>query len=196
MVSTAADEFQLLAFKLRSWAAQHDNAKVFVVASAVGGEGKSFVALNLAAALAVSGSGTLLIDADIRAPFQHYAFPVPKADGLLGYLQGTTEFAVHHSCRRRCPGLSLMPSGGTSNRAPEYLASVRMDQLMETLKHSNAYQYIIVDTPPALLVPDAQILATGGRWHNRRDGGRQHCTRRDHQDVSHVRSRESCSGWC
>ena len=132
MISSAADEFQLLAFKLRSWAAQHDNAKVFVVASAVGGEGKSFIALNLAAALAVSGSGTLLIDADIRAPFQHYAFPVPKVDGLLGFLQGTTEFAST-VMPTPVPGLSLMPSGGTSNRAPEYLASTRMDQLMETV---------------------------------------------------------------
>ena len=104
MVSTAADEFQLLAFKLRSWAAQHENAKVFVVASAVGGEGKSFIALNLAAALAVSGSGTLLIDADIRAPFQHYAFPVPKVDGLLGYLQGTTGTGYHHTADA-CTGL-------------------------------------------------------------------------------------------
>ena len=54
MIGSAADEFQLLAFKLKQWAVQHD-AKVFVVASAIGGEGKSFVALNLAAALAVSG---------------------------------------------------------------------------------------------------------------------------------------------
>ena len=123
MISTAADEFQLLAFKLRSWAAQR-NAKVFVVASAVGGEGKSFIALNLAAALAVSGSGTLLIDADIRAPFQHYSFPVPKVDGLLGYLQGTTELAAT-IIPTPVPGLSLMPSGGTSNRAPEYLASAQ-----------------------------------------------------------------------
>ena len=161
MVTTAADEFQLLAFKLRSWAAQHDRAKVFVVASAVGGEGKSFVALNLAAALAVSGSGALLIDADIRAPFQHYAFPVPKVDGLLGYLQGSVELAST-ILPTPVPGLSLMPSGGTSNRAPEYLASTRMDLLMETMRKSTAYQYIIIDTPPALLVPDAQILARGG----------------------------------
>ena len=55
-MATAADEFQLLAFKLRSWAAQREpNAKIFVVASAVGGEGKSFVALNLAAALGSVG---------------------------------------------------------------------------------------------------------------------------------------------
>ena len=108
MISSAADEFQLLAFKLRSWAVQRD-AKVFVVASAVGGEGKSFVALNLAAALAVSGSGALLIDGDIRAPFQHYAFPVPKVDGLLGYLQGTAEFAST-VVPTPVPGLSLLPA--------------------------------------------------------------------------------------
>ena len=106
MISTAADEFQLLAFKLKSWAAQHD-AKVFVVASGIGGEGKSFVALNLAAALAVSGSGTLLIDGDIRAPFQHYAFPVPKVDGLLGYLQGTTEFDFHRTADARAGAESV-----------------------------------------------------------------------------------------
>ena len=192
-ISTAADEFQLLAFKLRSWAAQHDNAKVFVVASAVGGEGKSFVALNLAAALAVSGSGTLLIDADIRAPFQHYAFPVAKVDGLLGLLQGTTEFAAT-VLPTPVPGLSLMPSGGTSNRAPEYLASTKMDQLMETVRRSNAFQYVIIDTPPSLLVPDAQILATRGGWHDHRDGGGQHRACRDHQDVSDVRPAVSVRG--
>ena len=72
-----------------------------------------------------------MIDGDIRAPFQHYAFPVPKVDGLLGYLQGTTEFAAT-ILPTPVPGLSLMPSGGTSNRAPEYLASTKMDQLIET----------------------------------------------------------------
>ena len=101
MVSTAADEFQLLAFKLRSWAAQHDNAKVFVVASAVGGEGKSFVALNLAAALAVSGSGTLLIDADIRAPFQHYAFPVPKVGRTARISAGNHGIGCNHTADSR-----------------------------------------------------------------------------------------------
>ena len=193
MVGSAADEFQLLAFKLRSWAAQR-NAKIFVVASAVGGEGKSFIALNLAAALAVSGSGTLLIDGDIRAPFQHYSFPVPKADGLLGYLQGTTELAAT-IVATPVPGLSLMPSGGTSNRAPEYLASNKMNQLIATVRASAAYQYIIIDTPPALLVPDAQIL--GGRGRNdRRDGSRQHRARRDDQDVPYVRSVRTFSASC
>ena len=92
LISSAADEFQLLAFKLESWAVQRD-AKVFVVASAVGGKGKSFVALNLAAALAVSGSGALFDRRRYPMTFQHYAFPVPKVDGLLGYLQGAAEFA-------------------------------------------------------------------------------------------------------
>jgi len=192
MVSTAADEFQLLAFKLRSWAVQR-NAKIFVIASAVGGEGKSFVALNLAAALAVSGSGTLLIDADIRAPFQHYSFPVPKNEGLLAYLQGSTELAAT-IIPTPIPGLSLMPSGGTSNRAPEYLASVKMDQLIQTVKGSEGYQYIIIDTPPSLLVPDAQILSRASDGTIIVTGCRQHRTRCHHEDVPDVRSAEPFRG--
>ena len=62
---------------------------------------------------------------------------MPKVDGLLGFLQGTTELATT-IMPTPVPGLSLMPSGGTSNRAPEYLASVKMDQLMNTRQAQHA----------------------------------------------------------
>jgi capsular exopolysaccharide synthesis family protein len=158
IVGTAADEFQLLAFKLKRWAAPR-NAKIFVVASAVGGEGKSFVALNLAAALAASGSNVLLVDSDFRAPFQHYSLSVVPVLGLLGYLQGDADF---ETCIQPTPvaGLRLVAAGGICHRAPEHLVSHRMKEFLDTAKQSDLFRYVIVDTPPTLLVPDAQIMAS------------------------------------
>ncbi len=157
IVTTASDEFQLLAFRLQMWASER-KARVFVVASAVGGEGKSFVALNLAAALAASGSTALLIDGDFRAPYQHYSLDIDPSAGFLSFLKGTADI---NECVQATPiqGLGIVPAGGTCDRAPEYLSSQKMKEFMDALGNLDSFRYIIFDTPPALLVPDAQILA-------------------------------------
>ena len=193
VVSTAADEFQLLAFKLRSWAAQHDNAKVFVVASAVGGEGKSFVALNLAAALAVWGGGTLLNRCRYPRAFSALCFPGAESGRAARISAGNHRICCLHTADSRAgpqpdalgrnqqsrPGISGFQQNGPADGN---------DKVQEGLPvHYNRY-------PAGVAGSRRADSRKGGRWHSHRNGGRQHCARRDHQDVSHVRSSESVRG--
>ena len=92
----ARDPFHPRAEELRAlrtqllirWAQAGVGRRVLVVASATPGEGRSYVAANLALAFAQLGERTLLIDADLRAPRQHRIFDAPDAAGLAAILTG------------------------------------------------------------------------------------------------------------
>jgi capsular exopolysaccharide synthesis family protein len=154
--SAAAEQFHLLSLSLRNWTNEHGE-RIFAIASALSGEGKSFVALNLAASLATLGNRVVLIDADLRVPVMHRAFGLGAVNGLADYLTEAADFSqCLHSTQ--VDNLLLVPAGRASNAPVEMLAGSRMNEFVRELRAMIPAHYVIIDTPAATVVPEQQIL--------------------------------------
>ena len=135
---------------------QRDESHVVCITSPSSGDGKSLVAANLAASLAKGGSRTLLVDADVRRGSLHAAFGVRAYPGLTDYLSEST--GLEEVLLAVPGGLTIMPSGTRSRRAPELLASTRMTELLRELRQR--FDAIVVDCAPLSAGVDAFVLAT------------------------------------
>src|SRR5215831_4989234 len=131
--------------------------KKLLVTSALPKEGKSFTAANLAQVMVRQhGRRALLIDADLRGPRLHLMLGTNPGPGLSEYLQGKNdEFSVMQ--RGAVENLFFIPSGMTINNPDELVANGRLQMLMQRVEP--LFDWIIVDSPPALLVSDASVLA-------------------------------------
>lgn len=118
-------------------------------------EGKTTVAINLAASLAALGKRTVLVDSDLLQPRVHRMLDVSNRMGLSSILQ---EQASLSESLRPGPvsGLSILPAGPPSVRARELLAS-QIDRLVEDLK--SQFDIVILDTPPMLGFADTLNVA-------------------------------------
>lgn len=127
-----------------------------LISSARSREGRSFVAVNLAHALAQQpDKRVLLIDGDLRNPALHSFLGTQPEPGLSDYLTGKVDAPA---IIRRGPirGLSFIPSGTVSNDAAELLANGRLRGL---LKRAASFDWVVVDSPPISAVCDASIMA-------------------------------------
>lgn len=134
-----------------------DNALQAILITSPGpAAGKSITAANLAVVYAQQEMKTLLIDADLRKPTVHYTFRLNNLNGLSNVLinESTLEEAVNKSDIEH---LDVLTSGPIPPNPAELLASNRMRDVLQHAKKT--YDFIIFDTPPALAVADAKILA-------------------------------------
>ncbi len=130
--------------------------RVVVVASAISGEGKTSLSGHLAISLARAGFRTLLIDGDMRAPTAQRVFGVPLAPGLCEVLRG--EIGAAAAVRATgVPGLSVLTAGEWELATRQALAGNGWRAVKEQLKA--AFDFVVVDTSPLLLVSDALLLA-------------------------------------
>jgi capsular exopolysaccharide synthesis family protein len=133
--------------------------KKIVVTSSVANEGKSKVAANLAAAISQTGRKVLLIDADLRVPYQHKFWKLPLRKGLSELLAKTYKFKT--VAWRVMDNLDILTTGSRSPDSLFCLDSVLMKSLIEEV--SSLYDFIIIDASPILVAADALIL---GRMTN------------------------------
>lgn len=128
-----------------------------LVTSSLPGEGKTFVANNLAHALArQQNCRVLLIDADLRRPDLHPGFGAPSSPGLSEYLKGeATEMAVIQ--RGLAEYLCFIAGGRKPENPAELLANGNLKSLLETI--GPVFDWVILDSPPTLPVADALTLA-------------------------------------
>jgi capsular exopolysaccharide synthesis family protein len=131
--------------------------KVIQVTSPLPGDGKSTIAGNLACSIAQSGKTVLAIDCDLRRPQLSKNFALSDDLGLTNTLNGDCEpsDAIHET---PLPGLSVMPSGPIPANPAEALTLPEMAELLEHCR--DQYDYIIIDTPPLLVVTDPSITAS------------------------------------
>lgn len=130
--------------------------QLLAVTSPGPGEGKTTTAANLALALAQGGARVLLVDADLRRPQLHRAFDLPQAPGVTDVLVGKARVA--DAMRRDVrASLDVLPAGALPPNPAELLGSDAMRQLLGEVRRD--YEYIVADTPPALPVTDATVMA-------------------------------------
>jgi len=125
------------------------------VTSTTSGEGKTFIALNLAGVLNIAGKKVILLDLDMRRPRIHLAMETENKTGMSTLLIGKhgLEDCVRHSPHE---GLNYITAGPIPPNPAELLLSRSFQELLETLKEQ--YDYIVMDTPPVALVTDALQL--------------------------------------
>lgn len=135
---------------------REQDMKVLLVSSATPGEGKTTVSINLASALAAKGRRVLLADCDLRNPSIAEGFGLENGTGLVEYLKGE---APYQKILRQWENTSLylVLAGQPSNDASELLARPECRSFMEACR--KAFDYVILDTPPAALLADASELA-------------------------------------
>ena len=128
-----------------------------LVTSSLSGEGKTFVANNLAHALArQQNCRVLLIDADLRRPDLHQGFGAPNSPGLSEYLKG--EAQEMNVIQRGLPEYLCFIAGGSKPQNPaELIANGRLKSLLQTI--GPVFDWVILDSPPTLPVSDALMLA-------------------------------------
>ncbi len=131
--------------------------KILAFTSASPGEGKSTVASGLAILFAQNKSRVLLIDADLRRPSLHQLLNVPQSPGLSGLLaaDGPMNLVARAGPVR---GLDVIPAGTPQNLSSERLGSDAMRALIDQAR--GRYDWVIIDSPPALGLSDASVIAT------------------------------------
>ena len=154
--SFEADQYRTLRHVLE-W--KHPTKKVVAVTSALAGDGKTTTALNLAGALAhAPGVRVLICDLDMRTPSVGKRLGlVPQSPGLVDMVLDA-DLTLGDVVRRhpRFP-LSVLPAGRPLTVSYELLQSSRLAELLQQTREQ--YDYVVVDTPPVVPVPDARLIA-------------------------------------
>ncbi len=136
---------------------QDGPGRCVLITSAVGGEGKTTLAAQLAVRCAEAGAATLLIDADLRRASLGKLFEVPECPGLSDVLRG--EVAQVEDALvpvSQVGGCQLLPAGSPEENPSRILQGQRIGPLLDRLRQQ--FDVILNDTPPVLPVPDALIL--------------------------------------
>lgn len=141
---------------LLRWFTGEKDQRILTVISAARGDGRTYVAANLAVVFSQMGERTLLVDADLRNPRQHELFSIGNAAGVSTLLAQRTGL----ESIQRTPGfvdLSVLASGPIPPNPSELLGRASFGTLCETL--ASQYDVVIVDTPAAMLGSDYQLVA-------------------------------------
>jgi protein-tyrosine kinase len=137
--------------------------KVLAVVSPGQGEGRSFIAANLAVVFAQQGQRTLLIDADLRAApgnGQQALFKLEKSAGLSGILADRAGMEAVQLVNG-LPGLAVLAAGAVPPNPQELLGRPHFGQLLLTI--INQFDVILIDTPAGTEYADAEIIASRAR---------------------------------
>ncbi len=131
--------------------------KSILVTGTTVSEGKSTVASNLGLAFALIGKRVLVVDCDLRRPSQHENFRLHRVPGLTDYLTGQkadiallVQNTVHEN-------LFVLPAGSSVPNPNELLGSNKMLETVEMFE--GQYDFVILDTPPLLLISDTALLS-------------------------------------
>jgi capsular exopolysaccharide synthesis family protein len=155
MLPSSREQYRRLAASLHQ-AQRTSKTKVVMVASAVGGEGKTLTAANLALTLSESYlRNVLLVDGDLRRPSLHTVFQVDGNPGLSDGLIAADEPKL--PLHRLSPRLTILPAGRPTSDPIGALTSDRMRLLIDEARE--VFDWVIIDTPPVGLLTDAALLS-------------------------------------
>jgi len=130
--------------------------KVLMITSTRPSEGKSSIATLIAITFALNGSRVLLIDADLRRASVHLRFRMGRGLGLSSVLSGKATLDTAITQWQDLPNLHVLTSGPVPPLPSELLGSKQMEELIADVRE--AYDFVLIDTPPVLAVTDASVL--------------------------------------
>jgi len=164
--SQIADEFRVLKRPILHNAyvrspKQLRNGNLVLVTSSLPGEGKTFVAVNLAISMAMEYDNTvLLVDGDVAHPSLPELLGVPASPGLLDLLIRDDLNIADALVQTNIEKFTVLPAGSRHRRATELLASERMALLLQELASRYPDRMIIFDSPPLLATTEARVIST------------------------------------
>jgi tyrosine-protein kinase Etk/Wzc len=128
-----------------------EGPKVVSITSTVSGEGKTFIAINLAEVFSFSGKKVIILDMDLRKPKIHIRFKTENRHGISTILSKLDELedCIHHDSQIK---IDYITSGPIPPNPSELILNQSMNDLIEKLKKN--YDYIVLDTPPVGVVTD------------------------------------------
>ncbi|MFC4633325.1 GumC family protein [Dokdonia ponticola] len=158
--SVLAEAFRILRTNLGYFIKSKQNGNVIFVTSTIKGEGKTFVAYNLAITLRSTGKSVLLIGADIRNPQIHRY--IDKSEWTIGLSEYLFDSSVEIESITNKPeadsqDFDIILSGRIPPNPAELLMSDRFEKIIEEAR--SKYDYVIVDTAPTLLVTDTLLIS-------------------------------------
>ena len=151
----AAEAFLTLHSNLRLNGGDAKKSQVILVTSTTPGEGKSFVASNLALTFAAHGERTLIVDCDLRKPNVYRSFGVSNNKGVIDYCSAGAPLESLIIKNHR-PNLDILTTGGRATTPTHVLNHEKFGAMMVELR--KRYDRIVVDTPPLAPVSDAMIV--------------------------------------
>jgi polysaccharide biosynthesis transport protein len=133
-------------------------ARTVLVSSTIPGEGKSSVSSNYAIVLAQKGARVLIVDADLRRPTLHALFGVKNEEGLSDLILNDNVSPPFYNPISTLPNLFLLTAGSKVPLPSEALGSAKFHSLLTYWEQ--AFDYVIIDSAPLLVVSDSLPLAS------------------------------------
>lgn len=134
-----------------------DKISSLVITSPSPGDGKTTIAINLAAVFASQNKRVILVDTDMRKPRVHIFFELNYRKGLSALFVQKNLSVTELIHKTSIENLFVLPCGVVPPNPAEMLSSDKMNQIMAELE--NKFDLVIYDTPPINIVADAQIMA-------------------------------------
>ncbi|MDR3574718.1 MAG: polysaccharide biosynthesis tyrosine autokinase [Anaerolineaceae bacterium] len=154
--SPTSESFRTLRTNVQYAAIDHPLRSILIT-SAGPEEGKTTIATNLAIVMAHSGRRVTIVDADLRRPSIHKRLSTGNQIGLSFLFMQPVMILNGALQKTSIAGLSVITSGNIPPNPSELLGSQKMDQIIEKVKEES--DIVLIDTPPALVVTDASVLA-------------------------------------
>ncbi|GHB62884.1 GumC family protein [Persicitalea jodogahamensis] len=153
--SAVAEQFRALRTNLQYLG--DGTCRVLLFTSSIGGEGKSFVTLNLGASLAYADKKVIIVGLDLRKPSLHLRLGISNDRGVTNYLIGQGKLPDLIQKTTVHPNLNIMASGPLPPNPSELISNGRLPGLIDELRQQ--YDYVLLDAPPFGLVTDAALIA-------------------------------------
>jgi len=153
-----SEQLRALRINLHYLYGESENGRVTLVTSSISGEGKSYISSNLGLTFAHMERKTVILELDLRKPKVAETFKLKREHpGITEYLNNKATLANIIRESGLDPNLHIISSGAIVNNPSELLEKEQLKSLISSLR--DVYDYIIIDSPPLHLVPDALVLS-------------------------------------
>lgn len=153
--SFIAEEFRMLRTSLH-YLGMHSQGKKILITSTISGEGKSFVAINLAISLSLGGKKVILVEFDLSNPTLAIKLGIEGNRGIADYLSGKVE-AEEVISNINNANLSIITAGNLPDNPSELILRARTEELLNYLQ--SKFDYVLVDSAPVGILSDGYVLS-------------------------------------